>query len=148
MDMANDTVLYISCKITISCGTRTKRIADHLLLLSLSLPPPPLLSLYSRGWRCRCCTITLHCQWYWKYHQNSTFTTGTAVTEKCSPKPLLLLLDNRNNCTPCTHDIFCLYRFELHMPGQTKDGEYKWKWERQDENTIRYFKVLQSATNK
>lgn len=39
MDMANDTVLWvcISYKITISCDTRRKRIADHLLLLSLPL---------------------------------------------------------------------------------------------------------------
>lgn len=27
------------------------------------------------------------------------------VTRKCALKPLLLFLDNTNNCTPCTHYI-------------------------------------------
>lgn len=43
----------------------------------------------------------------------NTFTLALAITGKCSLKPLLLLLDNRNNCTPCTHNIFflseCMY---------------------------------------
>lgn len=89
---------------------------------------------------CYCCrcryslsvTIALHCQWYWKYHQNSTFTSGIAVTGKCSLKPLLLLLDHRNKCTPCTHDIFCLYRFE--PPYAWKRAE-KGETEREREST-------------
>lgn len=137
------TTLYISCKITILCDTR----ANASLIIC-----------------CRCCcycchylgyysgtavTETVHRWWHWKCHQNGTFTFGNTITGKCSPKPLLLLLDNRNNCTPCTHNIFL--SVSLWDPSAWEKEwkcECKRKWKRQDENTVRYFKVLHQPHNK